>query len=460
MTGFRRRRLPEHRSSTLGARRYGSSSPRVLQARHRYLTGAVLGVAALVLAAGGCSSSGGGGSSSNEPVKLTWWHNANNNPGRDFWKKVADEYHAAHPNVTIDVVPIQNEQLRSKIAVALQGQNPPDLFQQWGGGEMADQANAGKLMDLTDKVKTELANIGTAASGWQANGKQYGLPYTLGIVGFWYNKDLFAKAGITSPPATWDELLADAQKLKAAGIAPISLGGRDRWPDAFYWDYLAVRMCSQQVMQQSATDFNFSDPCWAQAGQKVQQLLGAQPFNKGFLATPAQQGATSSAGLLANGKAAMELQGHWNPSVMTSLTPNGKGLGDKLGWFPFPEVSGGAGTAGSALGGGDGFSCSVKAPPACVDFLKYLVSPEVQKRWAALNIGPPVAKGAEAGVSDPNLRMVIDARSKAPFVQLYLDIAYGSNVGQALNDAIAQQFAGSKSPQQVVSAIAEAAKNR
>jgi raffinose/stachyose/melibiose transport system substrate-binding protein len=422
----------------------------------------LVGAVALVIAVSGCggSDSKGGSSSGNQAVKITWWHNANNDPGKTFWQKTADEYHAAHPNVTIDVVPIQNEQLRSKIAVALQGQKPPDLFQQWGGGEMADQVNAGKLKDLTEDVKTETGNMGAAASGWQTEGKQYGLPYTLGVVGFWYNKALFSKAGIDSPPATWEDFLADVKKLKDAGIAPIAVGGKDRWPDAFYWDYLAVRMCSQQTMQQSATDFNFSDPCWTQAGVKLKELLDAKPFQKGFLATPAQQGAGSSAGLLGNGKAAMELQGHWNPSVMGPLTPNKKGLGDKLGWFPFPAVSGGAGAPDAALGGGDGFSCSRNAPPECVDFLRYIVSPDVQTRWAALNIGPPVAKGAESGVSDENLKGVIDFRGKASFVQLYLDITYGANVGQALNDAIAGQFAGSKTPEQVVSALSEAAKNR
>jgi raffinose/stachyose/melibiose transport system substrate-binding protein len=421
-----------------------------------------LGMVTLLLAVSGCGGSeeDGGGSGSNEPVKLTWWHNANNEPGKGFWQKVAGEYKASHPNVTIDIVAIQNEQLREKVAVALQGGSPPDLFQQWGGGEMADQVNAGKLKDLTEDVKTETANIGAAASGWQTGGKQYGLPYTLGIVGFWYNETHFDKAGISEPPATWDDFLAAIGKLKSAGVTPIAVGGKDRWPDAFYWDYLAVRMCSQQTMQQSAVDFNFSDPCWTQAGVKLQQLLDAQPFQKGFLATPAQQGAGSSAGLIGNGKAAMELQGHWNPSVMNNLTPDKKGLGDKLGWFPFPALSDGAGAPDAALGGGDGFSCSWKAPPACVDFLRYVVSPDVQKRWAALNIGPPVAKGSESGVSDNNLRTVIDFRSKASFVQLYLDIAYGSAVGQALNDAIAKQFAGSATPEQVVGAITEAAKNR
>jgi raffinose/stachyose/melibiose transport system substrate-binding protein len=393
-------------------------------------------------------------------VKLTWWHNTTADPGKSFWQSVADEYHAAHPKVTIDVVPIQNEQFTTKIPVALQSQSPPDVFQQWGGGNLADQVGAGKVMDITSAVKPWIGSVGSAATGWQVNGKQYGVPYSLGVVGFWYNKDLFAKAGISAPPVTWDELLADTQKLKAAGIAPIALGGKDKWPDAFYWDYLAVRACSKKTLQQAAVDYKLTDQCWTQAGAKVKQLLDANPFQNGFLATPAQQGAGSSAGLLGNGKAAMELQGHWNPGVMNGLTPDQKGLGDKLGWFAFPNLSDGAGLKGAALGGGDGFSCSWKAPRECVDFLKYVVSVDVQKRWAALNVGLPVAQGAESGVKDPTLSSLLEFRGKASFVQLYLDIAFATSVGQALDDAIAQQFAGAMTPDQVVKAITDAAKNR
>lgn len=426
--------------------------------RRRWLL--VCGVA-LAIAVSGCSGSGSkGGGSSGKTVKIVWWNNADRDPGRSFFKQLADEYHAAHPNVVIDDLPLQNEQFKTKIPVALQSPNPPDLFQQWGGGQMAEQVQAGKLKDITDQVQPELASMGPAAQGWSVNGRQYGLPYTLGIVGFWYNKSLFAKAGISKPPATWDELLADVQKLKAAGIIPIALGAKDQWPDAFYWDYLAVRLCSQQVLQQSAATFNLSDPCFTQAGEMVKQLINAQPFQPGWLATPAQQGAGSSAGLIGNGKAAMELQGHWDPAVMNSLTPSGKGIGDQLGWFPFPAVSGGAGDPAAALGGGDGFSCSYKAPPECVEFLKFIVSPENQKRWAALNIGPPVVKGTESAVTDPNLKGLMAFRAKAPYVQLYLDIAYGQTVGQALDNAIADEFAGKKTPQQVVSAIEEAGKNR
>ena len=70
--------------------------------------------------------------------------------------------------------------------------------------------------------------------------------------------------------------------------------------------------------------------------------MNTKPFQSGFLGTPAQVGAGSSAGMVANGKAAMELQGDWDPGVMAPLTSN-KNLNSKLGWFPFPSVPGGAG---------------------------------------------------------------------------------------------------------------------
>ena len=59
---------------------------------------------------------------------------------------------------------------------------------------------------------------------YQYKGVQYGVPWDMGMIGFWYNKDLFQKAGITAPPTTWDEFLAAIPKLKAVGRGP----ARDR----------------------------------------------------------------------------------------------------------------------------------------------------------------------------------------------------------------------------------------
>ncbi len=419
---------------------------------------AAAGATILVVSSGSLAASSS--KSRSTAVTLVWWHNQTVGPGVKLWPQVAAEFHKLHPDITIKPVPLQNEQFQTRIPIALQSNSPPDVFQNWGGGQLVDQVKAGKVADLTKYVKPWIKSIGGSAAGWQVNGKQYAIPYNVGVVGFWYNKELFAKAGIKSAPKTWPELLATISKLKAAGITPIAIGGRDRWPDAFYWDYLAVKLCSKKTIQQSAVTYNFTDPCWTKAGQYVKQLLDVQPFQDGFLATPAQQGATSSAGLLANGKAAMELQGHWDPGTMAGLTSDQKVPGF-LGWFPFPNVPGSKALPGSLLGGGDGYACSWKAPqPACAQFLAYLDSPSVQTRIGSTSLGLPVRKGTENSVKDPNLRTVLKFRSSSPFIQLYLDIAYSQAIGQALDNAIADQFAGKATPQQVVQKIAKAAKKK
>lgn len=402
--------------------------------------------------------------SSNQPaadggdVTLTWWHNGTGEPLNGFWKSVAEEFEEANPGVTVQVEAVQNEELqRTKIPNALRGNNPPDLFQQWGGGELASQVEAGRVLDISDEVSEELDTLGGSVAGWQVDGKTYGLPYSLGIEGFWYNKALFAQAGIEGTPTTLDELNDAVAKLKAAGIAPIAVGAGDKWPAAHYWYNFALKSCSPKTLKQASTELNFDDPCFTDAGEQLEEFLATEPFQEGFLATPAQQGAGSSAGLLVNGKAAMELMGHWNPGVMSGLTESGEGLGEDLGWFNFPAIEGSEGDPTAVLGGGDGFSCSHQAPPECVDLLKYITSVDVQTRFAETGAGLPVAAGAEAGVSDPNMQALLEGRNNATYVQLWLDTAYGPTVGGAMNDTIANLFAGQAAPKDIVKAMNDAA---
>jgi len=390
---------------------------------------------------------------------ITWWHNANQDPGMSFWQKVADEYTAAHPNVTFKITPTQNEDFKTKLPLALNGSDPPDIFQSWGGGGLKQQVDAGKVQDLTAATSSWTSTIIPAAlSPYQLDGKQYGIPYDLGLVGFWYNKDLFTKAGITAPPTTWDDFIADVAKLKSTGTAAIAVGEKDTWTGAFWWEYLALRECGKDKMATAVNTNSFSDPCFVKAGTDLKQLIDAKPYQEGFLATPAQTGATSSAGLLANGKAAMELQGQWEPGVMAPLTADGKGLADKLGWFPFPAVTGGTGAVTEDIGGYNGFALSKNAPPEAVDFLKYVASVDVLARWAVLTPPPglPTTIGSETSVTDVNMKELLAQRAKATFVQLYLDQAFSQAVGAAINEAVAGEFAGALTPEAVQQAIQDA----
>ena len=82
----------------------------------------------------------------------------------------------------------------------------------------------------------------------------------------------------------------------------------------------------------------------------------------------------------------------------------------------------------------------------------------MQRRIGSTSFGLPVTKGSESSVKDPNLKAVLKARSSSPFIQLYLDIAFSRAIGQALDAAAADQFAGKATPQQVVKRIEDAAK--
>jgi raffinose/stachyose/melibiose transport system substrate-binding protein len=108
------------------------------------------------------------------------------------------------------------------------------------------------------------------------------------------------------------------------------------------------------------------------------------------------------------------------------------------------------------MGGGDGYSCAKNAPAECVEFLKYLVSPEVLKGYAATGGGIPVGKGNEAGLTDPVLKLIAQSTQSATSVQLWLDTQYGATAGTAMNDAIVAIYAGTGTSQGVVDALKKA----
>lgn len=421
----------------------------------------VAGSAALVigaLALAGCSG-GGGSTEAGGDVTMTLWQNSTTGDGQAFWKKAAADFEKANPGVTIDVQSIQNEDLDGKLQTALNSGDGPDIFLQRGGGKMAAMVAAGQVMDITsgitDSVKSEIPEGSFKAE--TLDGKVYAMPIAVLPGGFFYSQDLFDAAGITEAPATIDDLTADVDKLKASGVSAIALGAKDAWPAAHWYYFFALRECSSDTLASAAANKDFSDDCWIRAGEDLQSFASNDPFNEGFLTTSAQQGAGSSAGLIANHQAAMELMGAWDPGVIASLTPDEKPLAD-LAWFPFPEVPGGAGAPGSMLGGVDGYSCSASAPPQCVDFLNYLGSSDVQKEYYAAFSAPPVNTVAQADVTEPYLKQILEAYNQAPYVSQWLDTVYGSNVGNALNVSVVDLLAGKTDPQGIVDAVNNAAK--
>jgi len=420
----------------------------------KLLTAAAI-VAGGALALSGCSGSTGGGDDG--AVTMTFWHNSTTGDGKAYWEQMVSDFEAANPGVTINVESIQNEEMDGKLQTALASGDAPDIFMARGGGKLADVVKAGQVMDLSDKLTDETRTaLGGVLDAFKVDGKDYGLPTAVLPSGLWYSTDLFTEAGVADAPTTIDELEAANDKLKAAGIAPVALGAKDAWPAAHWYYNFALRECSQDVINQAAADRAFDDPCWEAAGDDLADFAATEPFNEGFLTTSAQQGAGSSAGLVANHQAAMELMGAWDPGVIASLTPDAAPLAD-LGWFPFPEIDGGDGTPGAMMGGVDGFSCFVDAPQACPDFLNFIAEKDNQEAYAVAFATIPASQEAQGAVTDPALLQLLTAYNDAPYVTVWLDTLFGQNIGNALNVAVVDLLAGQGDAKSIVTAVNDAA---
>ena len=200
--------------------------------------------AAVAVAAAGCtasSPSGGGGASGGagnaEKANLTYWYwGESDAPGANNWMKarIAD-YQKLHPGVKIKLVPQSTDTLIGAFTTAAQTKSGPDIATQWATIPVLSQAWSGAVVPVSDYVPENQRSqwIGTQEN--TDKGKLYAVPlYVIGVP-LAYNKALFAKANITDPPRTFDDLLGDCRKLKAAGVTPIGMGNKDGYFGAWFF---------------------------------------------------------------------------------------------------------------------------------------------------------------------------------------------------------------------------------
>ncbi|GHO76822.1 ABC transporter substrate-binding protein [Ktedonobacter sp. SOSP1-85] len=421
--------------------------------RREFLTsvgaaGAALSFPSLLSACGSSPSSGGNGKAT-----INWWHIATGDPGKSFYQNLAKQYTKDHPNVKINITVLENQAFKQKLTTVMQSGSPPDLFHTWGGGVLFQYAKAGLVQDIGSYFQDDWGKSfdqGVLNSVYSDGGKYYAVPVDNGAIAFWYNKALFAKAGITKTPTTWTEFLETIKTLKAAGITPIGLGEKEQWPGMFYWAYLATRIGGKDAFQKaySRNGGSFADAPFVQAGQKLQELVALQPFQKGYLgATYSDEQST-----IGNSHAAMELMGQWAPANDKGVATDKKG--PDFGIFPFPMVEGGAGNPTDVMGGGGGFALGKNAPTQeTMDFLKFMTNATNAPQLVKLNIGVPPMKTAESVVTDPLRKQIDDMAAAAPYFQLYYDQYLPPAVGQVLLDQTQGLYAGTITPQAAAKAI-------
>lgn len=379
-------------------------------ARRRALTG-IAAVALAAIGLTGCTSGPSGGQTSGDAKQtINWW---SWNPDDHSDKQWIDAFEKEHPNITVNHRFIQYSDYVNAVRLAATTNSGPDVF----GIQVGALTN--QFAPLTvDLAPLASQNIGsdwkqqlTAADQLASGGKQVGLPWMVTGGGLlWYNQGLLKQAGVSAPPATLDDWLADCKKVEAIGKTCFVQGAKDDW----------VNIDMYQSIVNEISPGTFYDAVQGKGSTKFNSDAFIKAFNvwKGFFSDGImQKGALAQTqypdanDAFHKAQAAFILNGTWQDSDMSkaSLATQAATYGDQVKSqvflpTPFPDVVGGAKETGRLFGGPDvGWAISAKSQhqAAAFTFVQWLTSSQTgQKIMGASLAGQPALKSVPMDDSD------------------------------------------------------------
>ncbi|MFI9812861.1 extracellular solute-binding protein [Saccharothrix variisporea] len=357
-----------------------------------------------------------------------------------------------------------NDPYKQKLRVAIGSPNAPDVFFNWGGGNLKEYVDAGKIADLTPVLDQnsalKSAFLPSVLDGAKIDGKYYGIPMRgMQPVLLFFNKEVFAAAG-AQPPKTWDDLLALVDTFKAKGIQPISLAGSQAWTELMWIEYILDRIGGPEVFRniRDGKGQGWKDPAVTEALTKLKELIDRGGFGTNFASVGYDVGGAST--ILAQGKAAMHLMGSWEYVNQLGQSPDFVKKGS-LGWVAFPSIPGGKGDPGNVVGNASNYY-SVTSGSSQVEAAKKFVSTALHEDSyvqalidagdvpAVVGVESKLAKAANSEYTTWIYGQVKEAKS----FQLSWDQDLPAEKATAMLTQLQEFFLGKVSPQQFVDAVA------
>ena len=397
-------------------------------------------VGLLLLGTAACGSSG---RSDSGGTTLTWWDYFGYSPQADTAvKSMIQKYEAGHPNVKINRTAIGFKDFHTKLVQAAATGNFPDIAA-IDNADVPVFAGQGALADMTKYFESWSQKdqyLPAVLQSTKYNGKDFGIPFRSNTTALWYNQDAFTEAGITTPPATWDELRADAKKLTTAKHSGI---------------------CFSAAPTDEGT-FTFLPMLW-QGGSDIQTLgdggsVAALNYVRDLVVTDKsapksvlQWGQSDVGDQFGAGQCAMMFDGPW-------VLGSAKKGNFKFGTAPWPAGPGGT---ASPLGGEVwAVSKKVKDTAKVWDILSWMADPKNSTNEIATGLSSiPNRKDT---VSDPAWAWdAVVATFAKQMGTAHARGVYGQNyaqISQAISAMEQQVLAQGKDPQAAASAAASTTK--
>ncbi|MDM7830064.1 extracellular solute-binding protein [Cellulomonas edaphi] len=352
----------------------------------------ILGVVALTALAG-CSddgsSSGDDASGGATTVKVAYQKTTAFHQLDDMLQKAKTEFEAAHKGITIDLQPIEAEQDQYFTKLALMNgsdKTAPDVIYE-DTFQIRSDAAAGYLLPI-DEYLGKWEDWGqfyenAKQAGLGDDGKTYGVSMGTDTRALFYNKDIFAKAGLPADwqPKSWDDVLAAARavKEKVPDVTPLNVYAGKAAGEA-------TTMQGFEMLLYGTADtlYDTDQSKWVVGSQGFKDSLGfLETIYKDKLAPPLDQALDASIGsrvsteLLPQGKLAIALDGSWLPGGWISGENAWPEWDKTMGFAKMPTQNGDAPGATSMSGGWTlAVGSHAKNPQAAFDFITTALNKE------------------------------------------------------------------------------------
>lgn len=359
--------------------------------KRRLVTGALAALTVAALTA--CGGAAGDGASDK---KLIYWSMWSEGEGQQQAIAAALEEFTAETGIEVDVQWIGRDVGQSVIP-RLNAGNPPDLVD--GGSDLLNSYGVDNLHDLTAVYDTTIPGEDITvrealiepliAEVSDEEGVPRLAPYLLVGSSVWYNNLVTPQLG-ESTPATWDELIAVLDELKASGRTPVALDGDIADYQAYWILWALMRTGGVGTLSDAAMDESgdgFETDAWQRATEAIQQLIDGDYFPAGYDGTkfPTQQSAWADQ----TSKTDLILMGSWLPTeATTSLSSQGLDVNEMVEFrsFPFPSISPEDEGIGVVDAGPTGFVIPEKAAnkEAAEQFIAFFLGKERIERIASI----------------------------------------------------------------------------
>lgn len=336
-----------------------------------------------------------------------------------------------------------------KLKVLYSSNSLPDTFST-GGYNLIDSMKD-QLVDLTDYVDDDWKKLATDAC-WDVNsrdGKIYGIPYTRQVIGYFYNKDLFAQAGIEKPAKTWDEFFEQCDKLLDAGITPLSMDTADSgWVTSLMLGAMIGESDEGEQFMNTMLPTDYNTKEFIDAATRIQTM-----FQK--YTTPDAVGGKyeNAASNFFMGQTAIIANGPWMISDFYDTSMVEDGFADKVGTAMYPgDVMYNSGKIGFNVASKD-----EKTLDATLTFVKFLTNEESQLKMLEITGDIPAMEGLTSDNVKPFVNEVIANGDKAAHSINDFQSLWYANVVDEISIQYPLLAQGEITPEEFAQALTDAA---